>query len=138
MSCPAPSTSPPASTTNTTGSLEISSLGAKPRRILLIAQREGLTGLPVVARLERDEQFPQQRIQGLPIARRQGGEHPFVTRVVGFDRLVNQPLAGSCERGVDCPTVLWMRRSADEAAFLELVKLRGHTRRRQQRGLREL
>ena len=101
-------------------------------------RRLSLARLAAVARLKGDQQFAQQRIERLPLARGQGGEHPFVTGVVGFDRFVNQTLARSREGHVECPPVLWMRRSADEAAFLELIELCGHTRRRQQCRLREL
>src|SRR5467141_1552732 len=131
MPFPVHSISPPGSTTNVMASSGTSSLRAK-LRAPRIAGGEGLTALPVplltVARLQGHEQLPQQRVDRLPIARGQGREHSFVTGVVGFDRFVNQPLAGSCERDVDCPPVLWMGRSSDEAAFLELIKLRGHTR----------
>lgn len=57
--------------------------------------------LAAVTRLERDEQLAQQDVDRVPIARCQGAEHPFVTGVVGFDRLVNQLLARPCERDVD-------------------------------------
>src|SRR5713101_859226 len=61
--------------------------------------------LAAVVRLECDEQLSQQDVERLPLARRQAGQHAFVSGVVGFYRFVDQFLARSGERDVDRPPI---------------------------------